>query len=64
MLEHAFRNSQVLITLDKDFGELAVVLQRPHVGMCALWIFAPKIRAQQRLQPLLGTGRTFPKAPS
>ena len=36
MLAHAFRNSQVLITLDKDFGELAVVLQRPHVGIVRL----------------------------
>ena len=36
VLAHAFQNSQVLITLDKDFGELAVVLQRPHVGIIRL----------------------------
>jgi len=36
VLSHAFRNSQVLITLDKDFGELIVVLQRPHVGIIRL----------------------------
>ena len=36
VLAHAFRNSQILITLDKDFGELAVVLQRPHVGIVRL----------------------------
>ena len=36
VLARAFRNSQVLITLDKDFGELAVVLQRPHVGIVRL----------------------------
>lgn len=36
VLKHAFQNSQVLITLDKDFGELAVVLQRPHVGIIRL----------------------------
>lgn len=36
VLEHAFRNFQVLITLDKDFGEIAIVLQRPHVGIVRL----------------------------
>ena len=36
VLGHAFRNSQVLITLDKDFGELAVVLHRPHAGIVRL----------------------------
>ena len=36
VLAHAFQSSQVLITLDKDFGELAVVLQRPHVGIVRL----------------------------
>jgi predicted nuclease of predicted toxin-antitoxin system len=36
VLAHAFQNSQVLITLDKDFGELVVVLQRPHVGIIRL----------------------------
>lgn len=36
VLKHAFEPSQVLITIDKDFGELAVVLQRPHVGIVRL----------------------------
>ena len=36
VLTHAFQNSQVLITIDKDFGELAVVLRRPHVGIVRL----------------------------
>lgn len=34
VLEYAFDNSQVLITI--DFGELAVVLQRPHAGIVRL----------------------------
>jgi predicted nuclease of predicted toxin-antitoxin system len=36
VLEHAFQNGQVLITLDKDFGEIAVVRQRPHHGLIRL----------------------------
>lgn len=36
VLARAFLNQQLLITLDKDFGELAVVRQRPHVGILRL----------------------------
>lgn len=36
ILAHAFENTQVLITLDKDFGEIAVVRQRPHHGFIRL----------------------------
>ena len=33
ILIYAFQHSQILITLDKDFGELAVVHERPHAGI-------------------------------
>jgi predicted nuclease of predicted toxin-antitoxin system len=36
VLAHAHRNDQVLITLDKDFGELAVVRRLPHAGIVRL----------------------------
>ena len=36
VLAHAHRNVQVLVTLDKDFGELAVVRRQPHAGIVRL----------------------------
>ena len=32
ILTRAYREGRVLITLDKDFGELAIVRGQPHVG--------------------------------
>ena len=36
ILETAAAHGQVLVTLDKDFGELAVVFLRPHAGIVRL----------------------------
>ncbi len=36
ILAHAASNRQVVLTLDKDFGELAVVRQHPHSGIIRL----------------------------
>lgn len=36
VLEFALREARVLITLDKDFGELAVVFGRQHCGIVRL----------------------------
>lgn len=36
ILAHAARNGQVLVTLDKDFGELAVAFGTPHSGIVRL----------------------------
>jgi predicted nuclease of predicted toxin-antitoxin system len=36
ILEFAYRESRILITLDKDFGELAVVFGKPHSGIVRL----------------------------
>lgn len=36
ILARAFREGRVLITLDKDFGELAIVRAQPHVGIVRL----------------------------
>ena len=33
ILEIAHDEGRVLVTLDKDFGELALVLRRPHSGI-------------------------------
>jgi predicted nuclease of predicted toxin-antitoxin system len=36
VLGHAHRNAQVLITLDKDFGEIALVRRQRHSGIVRL----------------------------
>ncbi len=36
ILSHAFKEKRILITIDKDFGELAIVYGYPHYGMLRL----------------------------
>ena len=36
ILERAFSGKKVLVTLDKDFGELVIVQNKPHCGMLRL----------------------------
>ncbi len=36
ILAQAYRESRILFTLDKDFGELAIVHGRPHCGIVRL----------------------------
>jgi len=36
ILERAHREERILVTLDKDFGELAIVHERPHSGIIRL----------------------------
>lgn len=36
ILQRALEAHQVLVTLDKDFGELAVVRRQPHAGIVRL----------------------------
>jgi len=33
ILKSAFHQQRVLVTLDKDFGELAIVFEFPHAGI-------------------------------
>lgn len=44
ILAHAHRNHQVVITLDKDFGEIAIVRRQPHSGIVRL----VTLRAEQQ----------------
>jgi|SRR5438093_217343 len=36
ILARAYREARVLVTVDKDFGELAVVRRMPHAGIVRL----------------------------
>jgi predicted nuclease of predicted toxin-antitoxin system len=45
ILSRAYREGRVLVTLDKDFGELAVVHGQPHSGIIRLVGFAAREQA-------------------
>jgi len=45
ILERAYREGRVLVTLDKDFGELAVVHGMPHSGIIRLVNLASRQQA-------------------
>jgi len=45
ILEAARRESRILITLDKDFGELAVAFGQPHCGIVRLVDIHPRDQA-------------------
>jgi predicted nuclease of predicted toxin-antitoxin system len=36
ILDRAHREGRILITLDKDFGELAIIQEKPHSGILRL----------------------------
>jgi predicted nuclease of predicted toxin-antitoxin system len=40
----AHREERILVTLDKDFGELAIVRGMPHAGIIGLSILKPASR--------------------
>jgi len=52
ILEFAFRENRILITLDKDFGTLAILHKRPHAGMLRLVNWATKDQPQVCLKVL------------
>lgn len=45
ILAHAYREERILITLDKDFGELALVQGMPHAGIIRLVGFPARQQA-------------------
>jgi predicted nuclease of predicted toxin-antitoxin system len=46
ILEAAQRDVRVLLTVDKDFGELAVVHHVPHAGIIRLVDLPPSVHAE------------------
>ena len=46
ILGQAHAASRILVTLDKDFGELAVLHQRPHAGIIRLVNWPARQQAQ------------------
>lgn len=46
ILARAHAEGRVLVTLDKDFGELAIVHRRPHAGIVRLVGFGARLQAE------------------
>jgi predicted nuclease of predicted toxin-antitoxin system len=59
ILADAGREARVLVTLDKDFGELAVVRGARHSAFFALWISACVSKAQPVCKQSPGTIRIW-----
>ena len=52
ILAHAHQEERILITLDKDFGELAIVFNRPHYGIVRLVNLSARDQGQICLEVL------------
>ncbi len=53
ILAIAYREGRILITLDKDFGEIAIVRGQPHCGIIRLVNIAAKQQAAVCLEVLM-----------
>lgn len=49
ILAYAYREQRVLVTLDKDFGELAIVHRQVHAGIVRLVGFSAREHAKMLL---------------
>ncbi|NJN96967.1 MAG: DUF5615 family PIN-like protein [Anaerolineales bacterium] len=52
ILNFAFQEERILVTLDKDFGELAIVHGKPHFGIIRLVNFSARQQASVCLRVL------------
>jgi predicted nuclease of predicted toxin-antitoxin system len=56
ILARAYSEDRILVTLDKDFGELAIVFGKPHSGVVRLVNFRARQQAAVCLQVLTEHG--------
>ena len=56
ILATAYRKGRILVTLDADFGELAVRDRRPHAGILRLVGIAARAQAGTILQVVASSG--------
>ena len=57
ILQHADAQGRILVTLDKDFGELAIVYHKPHCGIVRLVDFSARDQAAVCMQVLERYGK-------
>jgi predicted nuclease of predicted toxin-antitoxin system len=56
ILARAHRERRLVITLDKDFGELAIVRRQPHAGILRMVDLSVTRQAEACLEALLAYG--------
>jgi predicted nuclease of predicted toxin-antitoxin system len=56
ILDRAFQASQVIVTIDKDFGELVIVRRLPHCGVIRLVGIAAEKQGTAALEALTKYG--------
>jgi predicted nuclease of predicted toxin-antitoxin system len=61
ILERAHQEQRILITLDKDFGELAIIQGKPHSGIIRLVDISAKRQAAVSLHVLATYGSEIEK---
>jgi predicted nuclease of predicted toxin-antitoxin system len=61
ILRYAFDNQRILVTLDKGFGELAVVHQQPHCGIMRLVYVRPPKQGAAVIETLQSFGDQLEK---
>ncbi len=64
ILSQAYQQERVLVTLDKDFGELGVLREARHCGIVRLVIFGRLNRVGRACRFWPATPTTFGKGPS
>ena len=64
ILSFAFPENRICVTLDKDFGELAVVHNRPHCGILRLVDLRSDQQGPTCLRVLSRYGEELSQAPS
>lgn len=57
ILSYAYKERRILVTLDKDFGELAIVHKLPHCGIMRLVNLSIRQQAQVCLHVLKRYGK-------
>jgi predicted nuclease of predicted toxin-antitoxin system len=61
ILSRAYKEKRILVTLDKDFGELAIVHNQPHCGIIRLVGLASQDQVNICLSVLRKHGRDLEK---
>jgi predicted nuclease of predicted toxin-antitoxin system len=56
ILDYAYREHRILVTLDKDFGEMVIVRGLPHTGIIRLVNFSARQQAAVCQQILITYG--------
>jgi predicted nuclease of predicted toxin-antitoxin system len=59
ILDQAYQEGRILITLDKDFGELAVVREQAHAGIIRLVMLSASQQAPTCMMVQIATEQNF-----